>query len=107
MPAGARLRAGQSITSPNGRYQLVYQGDGNLVLYDQSTRQALWWTGTTGAGGQVALQTDGNLVVYNAQSTALWFTGTAGNTDAFLALQNDGNLVLYSQARQPLWHRLM
>lgn len=107
MPAGARLRAGQSITSPNGRYQLVYQGDGNLVLYDQSNRQALWWTGTVGAGGQAVLQTDGNFVVYDAQLAPLWFTGTPGNPDAFLAVQSDGNLVLYSAARQPLWHRLM
>ncbi|MGE3342579.1 MAG: matrixin family metalloprotease [Vicinamibacterales bacterium] len=107
MPAGARLRAGQSITSPNGRYQLVYQGDGNLVLYDQSTRQALWWTGTAGAGGQAVLQTDGNFVVYDAALAPLWFTGTAGNPDSFLAVQSDGNLVLYSQARRVLWHRLM
>ena len=101
--AGGRLLAGQAIVSPNGRYRLVYQGDGNLVLYDQTGGTARWFTGTSGAPGQAVLQGDGNLVIYSAGNAALWFTGTPGNTGAFLALQSDGNLVLYSPAGAPLW----
>ena len=101
--AGGRLLAGQSIVSPNSRYRLVYQGDGNLVLYDNTAGTATWFTGTTGAPGQVALQGDGNLVIYSAGNAALWFTGTAGNPGAFLAVQSDGNLVLYSRTGTPLW----
>ena len=101
--AGRRLLAGQAIVSPNGRYRLVYQSDGNLVLYDLTGGTARWFTGTTGAPGQVVLQTDGNLVIYSAGNAALWFTGTPGNTGAFLALQSDGNLVLYSPAGAALW----
>ena len=101
--AGGRLLAGQAIVSPNGRYRLVYQNDGNLVMYDLTTGGALWFTGTTGAPGQVVLQGDGNLVIYSAGNAALWFTGTPGNTGAFLALQSDGNLVLYSRTGTPLW----
>ena len=101
--AGGRLLAGQAIVSPNGRYRLVYQSDGNLVMYDLTTGGALWFTGTTGAPGQVVLQGDGNLVIYSAGNAALWFTGTPGNTGAFLAIQSDGNLVLYSRTGTPLW----
>ncbi len=101
--AGARLTSGQSIQSPNGTYRLIYQGDGNLVLYNTATNAAVWFTGTSGTPGQVILQTDGNFVVYNSASAALWYTGTAGNSNASVAVQNDGNLVLYSQAGQALW----
>lgn len=105
--SGARLTAGQSIQSPSGGYRLIYQGDGNLVLYSTATNAAVWWTGTTGVPGQFVLQTDGNLVIYDAATTALWFTGTAGNANAFFAVQSDGNVVLYSAAGVPLWHRFM
>ena len=101
--AGRRLLAGQAIVSPNGRYRLVYQSDGNLVLYDLTGGTARWFTGTSGAPGQVALQGDGNLVIYSAGNAALWFTGTPGNPGAFLAVQSDGNLVLYSPAGAALW----
>ncbi|MGE0392329.1 MAG: matrixin family metalloprotease [Vicinamibacterales bacterium] len=105
--SGARLTSGQFIQSPNGAYRLIYQGDGNLVLYNTTTNSAVWFTGTTGPPGQAVLQTDGNLVVYNSANAALWFTGTAGNSNAFVAVQNDGNLVLYTAAGVPLWHRLL
>lgn len=101
--AGGRLVAGQAIVSANGRYRLVYQGDGNLVLYDLTTGAAPWFTGTSGAPGQAVLQGDGNLVVYSAGNAALWFSGTAGNSGSYLALQNDGNLVLYSPSGAALW----
>ena len=103
---GARLLAGQALTSANGRYRLVYQTDGNLVLYDDVDRTIPWASGTGGtSAGQAIMQTDGNFVVYDAQVAGLWATGTAGNANAFLALQNDGNLVVYSASGQPLWAR--
>ena len=102
--AGARLLPGQALTSPNGRYRLVYQVDGNLVLYDDVDRTVPWSNGTAGtAAGQAVLQADGNFVVYDAQVIGIWSTGTAGNSNAFLALQSDGNLVLYGANGQPLW----
>lgn len=101
--AGGRLVAGQAIVSPNGRFRLIYQSDGNLVLYDLTGGTASWFTDTSGAPGQVALQSDGNLVVYSAGNAALWFSGTAGNAGAVLYIQNDGNLVLYSAGGVPIW----
>lgn len=41
------LSPGQQITSPDGRFRLVQQGDGNLVIYDLDDR-VVWATNTGG-----------------------------------------------------------
>ena len=42
---GRILTANQSIYSPNGQYQLIMQGDGNLVEYGPGG-QVMWNAGT-------------------------------------------------------------
>ena len=102
--SGGRLLPGQALTSANNRYRLVYQTDGNLVLYDDLERSAYWSSGTAAtSAGQVVMQADGNLVIYDAQVAGRWSSGTAGNSTAFLVLQPDGNLVVYRADNQPLW----
>ena len=106
LPSGTRLVAGQALTSTGGRYRLVYQSDGNLVVYDSSDGTAEWSSGTGGtSAGQVAMQGDGNVVVYDAQGTAHWTTSTAGNANATLVVQSDGNLVVYSSGGEAVWNR--
>ena len=46
LPSGATLFDGQSLVSPNGRFTLDMQGDGNLVLYGAGL--VLWDSGTVG-----------------------------------------------------------
>lgn len=104
--AGSTMRSGQWLTSLNGRYRLYMQGDSNLVVYDMSNGQALWWTGASADNGQAIFQSDGNFVVYDGTGQAIWNTVTHGNPGAFMVLQNDGNLVLYSAAGAPLWTRM-
>jgi len=97
------LRADQSIYSPDGRFQLVMQTDGNLVLYGPSG--ALWSSTTAGSGATFAqTQTDGNFVVYTAANVPVWSSGTSGNPGAWLALQNDGNLVIYDGSNVAIWN---
>jgi hypothetical protein len=104
--AGARLLNGQSLVSANLRYRLAFQGDGNLVLYDDQERKPLWASNTGGISpGEAAMQGDGNAVVYDAQGKPHWSTGTVGNANAYLLVQNDGNLVAYSAAGQAIWNR--
>jgi hypothetical protein len=101
MSPGETLQPGQSRCSANGRVKLVFQGDGNLVLYEGS--RALWNTGTTNRGAHLAaMQTDGNLVVYRP-GQALWDSGTWGHPGARLVVQNDGNVVVYDPSNRPLW----
>lgn len=104
LASGESLLPGESRRSSNDEFELVYQNDGNLVLYRLSDGYALW-ASMTFQPGQVAMQGDGNLVVYNASGTALWSSGTAGHPGAWLAVQGDSNLVVYDYYGYPLWWR--
>jgi hypothetical protein len=91
------LQANQSISSPDGQYQLIMQGDGNLVEYGPGG-QAIWDSVTYGnPGASAVMQGDGNLVVYSAAGTALWNSGTYGNPGASLVLDDGGTLEIVDQ----------
>jgi Dual-action HEIGH metallo-peptidase len=95
MVAGQSLGVGQQLNSCDGRFSLILQGDGNLVLYKNGVG-ALWASGTYGQPAYYApMQGDGNFVLYGTSLQALWNSGTPGFPGAYLALQNDGNLVIY------------
>jgi WD40 repeat protein len=101
---GQGLMAGRSIKSADGRFTLIMQGDGNLVLYGPAN-QALWASNTNGHGNvwDVVMQTDGNLVIYDAHNHAIWASNTNGKPGAGLTVQNDGNAVIYDTSNHPLW----
>lgn len=101
---GDILYPDQGIRSADGQYFFVYQGDGNLVLYDAGWTP-LWNSQTAGtAAGLVAMQGDGNFVMYDAGGTPIWASGVSFNhPGAFLALQTDGNVVIYDVDGRPLW----
>lgn len=92
---GSELRAGQRIVSPDGRFWLVMQLNGNLALYGPSGW--LWQAYTYGtAGSRLAVQNDGNLVIYTPAGEAVWSSGTGGRAITRLEVQSGGNLVLYN-----------
>lgn len=106
MNPGDSLETGEKINSDDGRFYLIMQSDGNLVLYQRQngTHHPLWATGTDGHQvDQVSMQTDGNLVVYNPGGQALWNSRTPGNPDSILILQDDGNLVIYAPGNRAIW----
>src|SRR6266542_4440232 len=64
------LAPDQSVYSSGGYYRLLYQLDGNLVLYRVSDGQPVLACGTVGTTpGVVSMQSDGNFVIYDANST--------------------------------------
>ena len=67
------LRPGDTRFSPNGHYMVIYQMDGNLVVYDQQKPPPNW----------------------------IWESRTDGRSQGFLIMQSDGNLVLYDGRCQP------
>jgi hypothetical protein len=68
---GQILKPGKFVRSPNEKYGLVQQTDGNLVLYQG--KKALWSTATGRHPGAASImQTDGNLVVYSKDKKVLW-----------------------------------
>ncbi len=104
MTAGQVLYPGQSLKSPGGRFELIMQGDGNLVLYEQPGNVPLWATGTKGKPVAVCtMQSDGNLVLYQAGPHSVWASNTNGNPGSHLAVQDDGNAVIYRANNTSPW----
>jgi hypothetical protein len=106
--ASGHLTQGDVLFSATRAFKLIFQTDGNLVLYaiDDATLPAditqgsyskvIWATGTNGTGATACvMQTDGNLVLYTAEDRPVWAAGTNGHPGAFLRCQDDGNLVIY------------
>ncbi|MFZ6876518.1 hypothetical protein ACO0LF_31110, partial [Undibacterium sp. Di27W] len=108
MGAGENLMEGQALYSANGRFQLVLQPDGNLVVYDRQQGSAanpyvVWSTNTRAPSGStgLAMQTDGNLVLYHA-GLPLWQSATQGS-GMVLSLRDDSNLVMTNASQQIVW----
>jgi hypothetical protein len=99
---GQQLTQGQVLRSSDGRFILVMQGDGNLVIYYYNV--ALWSSVTAGNSSinRAIMQTDGNFVLYDTNNVAHWSTITAGYSGSYIVMQDDGNLVIY-QNGVPRW----
>lgn len=97
------LLPGQTVSSANGLYMLVMQGDGNLVFYRTSDWKPRWNSRTQGLGGSAWMQADGNFVVYANLGRAVWNSETYGHPGAYVAVQDDGNLVIYGPGGALWW----
>jgi hypothetical protein len=103
LPPNAGLFDGTALVSADGRFRVLLQADGNLVLYAPGTRP-LWATGTADPTvWDVVMQRDGNLVAYDQVGRPVFATGTDGHPGAWAIVQNDGNFVVYDAANRPLW----
>ncbi|WP_051468805.1 hypothetical protein [Actinomadura oligospora] len=96
---GQTLKAGQYLRSPDGRYKLAMQSDGNLVVYRGS--KSIWSSHTWVKGSAATMRTNGDLAVAKGTRT-YWRSHTDGDKGAYLSLQNDGNAVVY-KGRTALW----
>ena len=105
VPKKDRLTAGQqlcidcSLTSKNGSFILIYQNDGNLVLFKKGV--GVKWATNIPNTTKCIFQSDGNFVLY-ANNVAVWASGTNG-LGSYLILQDDGNLVIYSKDNIGVW----
>jgi len=101
LESGQSLWANGSISSPDGRFKLLHQTDGNLVLYRWDG--AALWASNTFTGYQTYMQADGNLVTYDSSWNPVWSSNTWGWWGSYLRVQNDGNLVIYTPQGQAIW----
>jgi predicted heme/steroid binding protein len=103
--SGGRLSRGERYHSTNRQYYVIFQDDGNLVVYN-SSNQPLWGADCHGKGGnRCVFQPDGNLVVYDASNAPIWASNTHGKGSGLrvLNMQDDGNLVIYDSTGRAIW----
>ena len=84
------LQSGSALISPSGEYNLIYQEDGNLVLYGKN-KKVIWASNSdnTGKPGKAIMQDDGNFVVYNEEGKAVWASDTDKNGPNCIVQLND------------------
>ncbi|HQQ98871.1 MAG TPA: DUF4476 domain-containing protein, partial [Cyclobacteriaceae bacterium] len=100
----AEIAMGSRITSPNGRFFVIFQNDRNVVLYKKTSAgdKALWHTNTANHTTRTVMQADGNFVLYEG-TKAIWASNTSNNPNASLVMQDDGNLVIYTSDKRAIW----
>ncbi len=104
LQAGDQLLVNEQLTSINGRFALLMQSDGNLVIRSLDTNQVLWASNTDGSGAvRVRLQADGNIVMRTNAGSSVWSSGTNGSGRVTLILENDGILVLRDNSGGTIW----
>lgn len=86
----------QQLETPDRRYRLFLQKDGNAVLYNAQNR-AVWATGTDGRGvAYLTLQPNGNLVMRDDRGVAVWHAGINNKGGNRFAIRDDGNLMVHN-----------
>jgi hypothetical protein len=117
--SNGRYGMGTTIWSPNTRYKLFVQPDGNLVAYEQqnansndpSSCSPYWSTSSAKFSNNeisvrpiLSVQTDGNIVLYRQKSSnarvlsesgAMWNTNSRGDNMKF-GLANNGDLYAFT-----------
>ena len=119
LPPHAQMSKNQYLRSPNGRYQFIYQDDGNVALYDGST--PIWVADHTAKFSssltrkvwhddvKTILCLYYNLKLIDVEKRREWTTvasdapgGIQAAADrTYMQLQDDGNLVIVDQL--PRW----
>ncbi len=101
------LEKNKRYYSEDNRYFLLFQEDGNLVVYKvmgNNKVKAIWNTHTNGkAIKKCVFQDDGNLVLYDYNNKAIWAAFTTQYKYLYkketlkivMAMQSDGNLVIF------------
>jgi hypothetical protein len=102
--AGQRLSAGQSLTSPDGEYQLTMEANGQLV--DHSTSGSVLWASdppSASPGAYAEMEANGDLAIYTGAGGVIWESGTYGAPGAFLSIARFGAVVVGFGSGDPLW----
>ena len=120
LPPNQTMSAGQFLISENGRFRLILQADGNLIVQD---REAVIWIADAHQAHSLTLHQkrmhqplqfviSNNGFLYDASRKRIWIAESTHSTDkslwynSCLVIQNDGNLVIYDQRTGSLrWAR--
>ena len=111
LKSNRELKNGDYLTSGNGVYQFALQGDGNLVVYRDNFKTAIWASNTGKIGNigpdKLRLHETNNLVLYDKDAKETWVSRTvtdhATARTGYVKMQDDGNLVVYRGDGKALW----
>ncbi|KAL7027081.1 hypothetical protein ACKWTF_005296 [Chironomus riparius] len=98
------ISPGSSLFSASGCYGLLFQTDGNVVIYSKA-KAVIWATNTSGKKAtNFCIQSDGNLVLYNGL-TPVWNSGTNMYPGAYAKLQADASFAIFKAGTttSPVW----
>ena len=102
---GESLMRSQAVASTNGRYQLVFQNDGDLVLLGDGS--VLWSAGTAGQGAdRVVMQRDGVLAMFRSLpwgTEPVWKSRSVGADGAVLSVRDQGGVVIRREGSPIHW----
>ena len=100
--ASTDLYPNQYVVSADGRFKLIYQTNGNLVLLMNGTT-TLWQSGTAGSTvSKASFNAWGQL--YIGSASWVWTPATVyGGPYARLQVQNDGNVTAYDASNTLIW----
>lgn len=113
LPSGSYLEPGESLVSPNRKYALVYQEDGNAVVYDVEdvTKHKPTWASNTGGkdAGRLTLSDAGKVSLVGKDGAQVW-TDPRSLTDkatkfesCILAIGDDGVVRVVSEQKKVGW----
>ncbi|WP_242090058.1 peptidoglycan DD-metalloendopeptidase family protein [Curtobacterium sp. DN_7.5] len=96
VPAGTTLYPGDSVTSANGQFRLIMQGDGNLVEYGIGNA-VLWASGTSNQPGAVVKIGTNRAVdiLRNGKRVERWSSAGTKQSTSF-KVRGDGTMALLS-----------
>lgn len=112
LPSDGKVPADdKSLLSSCKKFELVFQKDNNLVLYERqytggtcSGRTALWATRTNGKADTLRMHSGGNLALYDSNNDEVWSTNT--NEHGSYVKVEDGFVTVNSATNQRMWTSL-
>jgi hypothetical protein len=104
--SGQTLENGETLLSADGRFRLLLQADGDLVmvnLIEGYGNKIQWRAKTAGSGAVfVIMARNGDLCLGNKNGVVVWHTVTF-DAGSYVKMQGDGNLVIESPKGYSPW----
>ena len=96
-----------SLMRSNELYILLFQEDGNLVIYTNPKvyggMYLVWASSGNFVNPERLLMTNGELQACDTSKNIKWRTLTSGTSNSYLKLDDDGRLRIYDGGVPPLW----
>jgi hypothetical protein len=107
LSAGGILSLNYFLRSLDGRYALLLQSDGNLVLYGPGYH-VLWFSATNGKSVSYgAMGSDGIFRLMDKYGHAVWSSPNSACCGTQILMQTDGNLVIYkADGKTAVWNTM-